>query len=70
MGTGPYYTSDFRLSATDDSTYGLKVIWKVREWVQLDAEYARYVVRGRDGVTPASAYPRAGISSVGVKFRW
>jgi Protein of unknown function (DUF3570) len=70
MGTGPYYTSDFRLSATDDSTYGLKVIWKVREWVQLDAEYARYVVRGRDGVTPASAYPRAGISSIGVKFLW
>jgi hypothetical protein len=28
------------------------------------------VMYGRDGVTPASAYPRAGISTVGVKFTW
>ena len=69
-GNGPYYTSDFRLSAQDDSTYGLKVVWKARDWLQLDAEYARYVLRGTDGITPQSAYPRAGLTTLGVKFLW
>ena len=30
----------------------------------------QYDMRGRDGVTPQSAYPRAGITTVGVKFIW
>ncbi len=69
-GTAPYYSSDFRLSAEDTYSYGLKVTWKAGEWVQFDAAYEEYVLKGRDGVTPASAYPRAGISTVGVKFLW
>jgi hypothetical protein len=69
-GSGPYYTSDFRLSAEDTYSYGLKATWRMGDRVQLDAAYEEYVIRGRDGVTPASAYPRAGISSVGVKFLW
>lgn len=69
-GTAPYYSSDFRLSAEDTYSYGLKVTWKAGEWVQFDAAYEEYVTKGRDGVTPASAYPRAGISTVGVKFLW
>ena len=69
-GGGPYYTSDFRLSAEDTCSYGLKATWKAGDRVQFDAAFEEYVIRGRDGVTPASAYPRAGISSVGVKFIW
>lgn len=69
-GTAPYYTSDFRLSAEDTYSYGLKATWKVVDRVQLVASYERYVMNGRDGITPASAYPRAGISSVGVRFTW
>jgi hypothetical protein len=70
MGTAPYYTSDFRLSAEDDATYGLKVTLRAAERLQLVASYERFAMHGRDGVTPASAYPRAGISTVGVKFTW
>ena len=70
MGTAPYYTSDFRLSAEDTYSYGLKVTWNAAERVQLVASYEEYVMAGRDGVTPASAYPRAGISTVGVRFTW
>jgi hypothetical protein len=70
LGTGPYYTSDFRLSAEDTYSYGLKASWKVVDRVQLVASYERYVMNGRDGVTPASAYPRAGISTIGVRFTW
>jgi hypothetical protein len=70
MGTAPYYTSDFRLSAEDATSYGLSATLKVSEWMHLDASYEEYVLRGRDGVTPQSAYPRAGISTLGVKFLW
>jgi hypothetical protein len=70
MGTGPYYTSDFRLSAERDDTYGLKATVKVTERLQIVAAYERFAMYGRDGITPASAYPRAGISTVGVKFSW
>lgn len=70
MGTGPYYTSDFRLSAEDSTSYGLKATWKAGDHVQMDLAYERYTLRGRDGVTPASAYPTAGISTVGVRFTW
>jgi len=69
-GEGPYYTSDFRLSAEDDYTLGLKVTWKVADRVQLVASLERYVMNGRDGVTSASAYPKAEISSLGVRYTW
>jgi hypothetical protein len=70
IGTAPYYTSDFRLSAEDATSYGLKVTWKASGFLHLDASYERYVMQGRDGVTPASAYPTAGVSTIGVKFLW
>jgi len=38
--------------------------------MHVDGSYEQYTLRGRDGVTPSSAYPRAGISTVGVKFLW
>jgi hypothetical protein len=70
MGTAPYYTSDFRLSAEDDIAYGMKATFKAAERMQLVASYEWFAMHGRDGVTPASAYPRAGISTVGVRFTW
>jgi hypothetical protein len=70
MGTAPYYTSDFRLSAEDDFTYGLKATFKAAERMQLVASYEWLAMHGRDGVTPASAYPRAGITTLGVRFTW
>jgi hypothetical protein len=69
-GGGPYYTSDFRLSAEDDYTIGLKATFKVADRVQLIASLERYVMSGRDGVTSASAYPKAEISSLGVRYTW
>lgn len=70
MGTAPYYTADFRLSAEETSSLALKATWKASAWIQVEASYERYVMRGRDGITPASAYPRAGISTIGAKFLW
>jgi hypothetical protein len=48
----------------------LKITYKVAERLQIVASYERYAMYGRDGVTSASAYPRAGISEIGAKFSW
>ncbi|HMD60540.1 MAG TPA: DUF3570 domain-containing protein [Opitutaceae bacterium] len=69
-GAAPYYAADFRLSAEDSTSYKLKVSWNVSDWMHLEASYERYAMQGRDGVTPASAYPRAGISTAAVRFLW
>jgi hypothetical protein len=70
MGTAPYYTSDFRLSAEESTSYAMRATWKASDWMQMDASYELYTMHGRDGITPQSAYPRAGISTIGVKFLW
>jgi Protein of unknown function (DUF3570) len=67
---GPFYSSDFRLSALRSSTLGMKAIWNVTEHLQLDAAYERYEMRGKDGVTPQSAYARADIATFGLRISW
>jgi hypothetical protein len=67
---GPFYSSDFRLSALRTSTVGLKAIYQATDWLALDAAYEYYDMRGRDGVTPQSAYCRAKIATFGVKITW
>ncbi len=67
---GPFYSSDFRLSAMRTTTYGLKVIWHVTDAIALDAALEQYDMHGRDGVTPASAYCTARIVTAGVKYSW
>ncbi len=67
-GAAPYYSADYRLSALRSLNYGLKVIWTVTDAWQVDAAVERYEMHGRDGLTAASAYPRANIVTAGIKF--
>ena len=67
---GPFYSSDYRLSALQTVTYGLKVIGRLTDNWQLDAAYERYDMRGRDGVTPRSAYSRANVVTLGARLSW
>lgn len=67
---GPFYSSDFRLSAMRTCTYGLKLIWNVTDAFQCDVAVEHYDMRGRDGVTPQSAYADARIFTVGTKYSW
>ena len=67
---GPFYSSDFRLSALRTSTLGLKAIWTPRDWLTLDAALEHYVMSGTDGLTPQSAYCRATIATFGIKISW
>ena len=67
---GPFYSSDYRLSELRTTTYGLKAIWTPSAKLQFDVALEHYDMRGRDGVTPQSAYPRAAIVTAGGKFSW
>lgn len=67
-GQTPFYSADYRLSALETLTYGLKAIWSMTDAWQFDAAIERYVMRGRDGVTSPYAYPDANIVTVGIKF--
>ena len=66
----PYYSSDYRLSAMQTFNYGLKVIWKATDRLDLDAALEQYDMRGTDGVTPQSAYSRARVITLGGKISW
>jgi hypothetical protein len=70
VGKGPYYSSDFRLSSMYNYSYGMTVTWKPKTWVHVDLAYEQLDMRGRDGVTPQSAYPSAGITTLGIKYLW
>lgn len=67
---GPFYSSDFRLSEMRTYNYGLKLIWNATDALQFDVAFEKYDMRGRDGVTPRSAYADARIFTVGGKFSW
>ncbi|MDB6167469.1 MAG: hypothetical protein JWM88_333 [Verrucomicrobia bacterium] len=67
---GPYYSSDYRLSALRSLTLGLKAVWTFNASWQFDAAIEKYEMRGTDGMTSQSAYPRATMKTVGLKFTW
>ena len=67
---GPFYSSDFRLSSLRSMTYGFKTVWKFTNSAQVDAAWEWYEMRGKDGLTASSAYPRARIITLGAKFSW
>jgi hypothetical protein len=67
-GDPPYYSADYRLSAMETWMLGGKVIWEVNEQLSIDATYERYLMNGRDGITPDSAYVDADVFTVGVRI--
>jgi hypothetical protein len=67
-GRGPFYSADYRLSELQTTNWGLKLIWEPRANLQFDATLEKYTMKGRDGVTHASAYPRATIFTIGGRF--
>lgn len=69
-GRAPFYSSDYRLAALDTINVGLKAIWLINDQWQADAAVERYAMHGRDGETPASAFPTAMIATVGATFRF
>lgn len=69
-GNGPHYSSDYRLSAMQTTSPGVKLVWTPASHLEFDAAFNRYELRGTDDVTPQSAYSRAKITSIGAKILW
>ena len=66
-GNAPYYSADYRISALDGLTYGIKGIIELTDWMRIDLNAERYEMSGRDDQTSASAYPKATVLTAGVR---
>jgi hypothetical protein len=67
-GQGSYYSSDYRLSEFQATTYGLKLTYFHRSDLSFDFAYDRYNMKGTDGFTDHRVYPEAEVITVG--FQW
>ena len=67
---GPFYSADYRLAAFDSWTWGGKVVWTPKPAFQADLAWESYRMTGRDSVTSASAFPKAGIVTLGFRYAW
>ena len=67
-GRAPYYSADYRLSAMRTWMVGVKAIWEINDWSSVDVTLERYLMQGRDQVTPASAFADANVFTIGIKL--
>ena len=67
-GKAPFYSSDYRLSYMQTVDWGLKLVWKIKPWMSVDAAYDRYTSRGLDHLTPQDAYSKANVFTLGFKL--
>lgn len=68
-GSGPNYSADYRLSAFEAVSAGLKVRYRVNDVFSANATYERYVMSGSGGggdEAPGAAYPSADIWTFGL----
>jgi hypothetical protein len=65
-----FYSADYRLSELETFTLGLEANIKIRDQLDLHLGYQRYWMRGLDGETDQSAYPKANIFTIGLTYRF
>jgi Protein of unknown function (DUF3570) len=63
-----YYSADYRLSKMETFTFGIEASARITDWLTLDLAYKRYEMRGLDGITSQSAYPKANIVTAGARL--
>lgn len=66
----PHYSSDYRLSAFEAWTYGVRFAWEVRADLTLDFQWEHYDMDGRTSGTPDIFFPTANVFSVGAQWRF
>ena len=67
---GPFYSADYRLSAFDSHTFGLKISHLLSDAIIFDAGYDRYTIYGRDKFTEARVYPQADVFTLGLQWQF
>ncbi len=69
-GLAPHYSADYRLAKLETLTYGLKALYQIANRVTLDANFERYDMSGKDGRTPAEAFPDADVLTLGINIEF
>ncbi|MDB4308537.1 DUF3570 domain-containing protein, partial [bacterium] len=67
-GTGPHYSSDYRLSSMEAFTVGIKATYDVSESLSFDLQLERYEMNGLSAGTPDIFFPKANVISVGANW--
>ena len=72
-GSGPNYSADYRLSAFNAISGGLKLSYQINDSFQIAAAYERYVMAGSGGssdTSPDQSYPSANIWTIGLNAKF
>ena len=70
-GTGPNYSADYRLSALDALSLGLRLTYTINTHFSLSTSYERYAMEGLGGnAAPAASYPSANIWSLSASAKF
>ena len=67
-GTGPHYSSDYRVSAMQSVSYGVGAEFRINEMMALSLKFERYEMSGQSAETPDIFFPTAQVASVGVSL--
>jgi hypothetical protein len=67
-GTGPHYSSDYRLSKLKATTLGLKLTYFAKDNLSFDLSLDRYEMKGMDNQTDQRVYPSANVITVGTQW--
>lgn len=68
QGEAPFFSPDYRLSAFDAITYGLKFTYEASQNLSLDLQLERYEMSGRLTETPGIFFPSANVISIGANY--
>ncbi|MDB4435858.1 DUF3570 domain-containing protein [Akkermansiaceae bacterium] len=68
QGKAPFFSPDYRLSAFDAITYGLKFTYEASQNLSLDLQLERYEMSGRSTLTPDIFFPSANVISIGANY--
>ncbi len=63
-----YYSADFRLARLRSWTYGVTASWRITHELSVEGGYQRYEMQGLDGITAASAFPKANLITGGLRY--
>lgn len=70
-GSGPNYSADYRLSALDTVSLGIRMHYQFNESLSASACYERYSMNGSGSdSSPAQAYPDANIWTFGMRLKF
>ncbi|MEN8695299.1 MAG: DUF3570 domain-containing protein [Akkermansiaceae bacterium] len=68
QGEAPFFSSDYRLSAFDAATIGVRFEYQFSDQFSADLQLERYTMNGRTSLTPDIFFPSANVISLGATY--